>query len=419
MNQKKTTFLLLLLVISISTIAQIERADSTINKLEGGINQKVVNIYDMHENKTNSVVSQFEPLENRWIYQYKMNTTYDNKNHTTMEMQHIWNDSTKEWIGNFRREYVLNQFGNRIIEIIYIWNNKKKSFQENEKRELLLDEKNNSRCEVSYNWNIHKNKWQGIHKGCIINNYIDNVTYYTSYTFDSLQTLIPNQKTETRSNKNGKPTFEEAFSWNSDLNKWVGIQKLVSEYDSLDRETLKFYYNWNENGEFLIRAKDETKYDSLGNVTLKSESAWNKELNTWFGISKQEFTFNIDGKILTESLSNFLDNQWIIDSRKEYYYNVKGRKDMYIGYQNYLRIKDFETAPNTITNQKMILLDDGSYTPITEVTEKYNQKDNYLVKVDKTVKYYNKKGQETGWIEFKWDNSKNKWVKNCQRKFKR
>ncbi len=126
-------------------------------------------------------------------------------------------------------------------------------------------------------------------------------------------------KQETAYDGNGNVVSEISFSYEDETGNWIETTKYEYEYDAKGNETVSnLYYKIGEM-EWTLAEKEENTYDANNNITqqLKYAAMPMSELSL---DSKTEYTYNSKGHLLTETVYERQDEEWVPSSKDEYTY---------------------------------------------------------------------------------------------------
>jgi hypothetical protein len=236
--------------------------------------------YDQNGNDTLMILYKTN-VDNKWAFNQKYVTTYNQKNNITSRAFYLWHNLTQKWWGQNKQIYEFDESGNKTLEAFYTWSDVRNKWQGSSKSEYGYDEHGLKVLLITYQWDQKLFDWVG--------------TVKEEYTY----------------NKQGIQVSEIYAEWNTDLKDWRYVNKTESE--ELNTEDGMYYYF--------------TYYQ------------WDIILNRWKGLDKIEYFFGETEQVVILYNWNIMEEKWeaatksvveIIEPELRYKYNTFKAKDSII-----------------------------------------------------------------------------------------
>lgn len=283
------TFLILILFISFSAVAQQYKLDSVVQTINGAqfiTTQK----YDTRNKKAELV--RYERAEANSAIQKLEHTqvTYDDKGNEISQIFSPWNPTKNTWDEEEKTEKEFNT-DNKLIRVSTHHYKNNRWMIESENTRVYTP---NSIIETDYE--TKDNKLQPMHKNISVTN-----------AFDKIKT-------------------HETFLWNDKSQSWQPLTQTKNNYQNdtilIGYETLK----WKEN-QWQKQEKVVYELNAKGNIT-NNYTLYNARHNSWVPINKfEEEDFPQQNKKISNTYRWLeTDNKWIIHSQTETFFNEHGKK---------------------------------------------------------------------------------------------
>ena len=229
--------------------------------------------YDEYGFNTLTEVYVSDTISQRWVYKYSHYVQYDNKSDSSLISNQVYEGYFSVKDGFFSPTYTEEYFYNE-------------NYQQ-------------TRYYYLANYNNKKGTW--------------GYGYRYDHDYDS----------------DGNTILYEYYSWNADKGKWVGNSREVSAYDEYgDRcKYESFYGNENDDDTFswIPSSSEETKKDASGNIISSVRySSWDDESSSYQSGSRQEWTYNADGKVTDTENYYLSDGNWVGNYKETYDYDANG-----------------------------------------------------------------------------------------------
>lgn len=142
-----------------------------------------------------------------------------------------------------------------------------------------------------------------------------------SQVWDSNNSLWVNSSKGVYTYNNGILTEELYESWDDQISMWLTDGKVLSTYDGSGLLVTKTSQLW-ENGGWRNQSKREYTYNNDGNLVKEEVSNWDTNNNAWILVGKIETIYNNDDLPYQETAQSWVTNAWQNVSRHTYTYDV-------------------------------------------------------------------------------------------------
>ena len=305
-------------------------------------------VYDENENPIYT-------LDN-W-HDRKYDFTYDDKGNMLTQISYFhWNDT---WMNNRKDEYTYDDKGNMITDIEFSYDFDNSTWYADTKVEWTYDSKGNELSStVSYCRNnewFYNDRYEETYNDNnrilteIYSNYVNDKWEYidkTEYTYDGDKRIT---ETDLVYSEDGwKYTRKEEYTYDESdirldrtISKYVNNTWIVTDFEKYINRVITPIYNYRLDSEGTIIHKDEYTYDSDWNLIVNNEytlidNSWLKtaeyrringdlKVILWTSFKdddtfeeKEEYTYDDEGKLLSELHYFYYNNEWLKSLEKRY-----------------------------------------------------------------------------------------------------
>ncbi|MDR1103063.1 MAG: DUF3836 domain-containing protein [Tannerella sp.] len=246
-----------------------------------------------------------------WVNSSKTAYTYDADGHQTSYESYRWEND--QWTGNSKSTYAYDSKGVQILWGQYNWVNNTwvKSREEHYDRKTA-DSK--VYIDVSVYYNEDGSRW-------------GNALFVTGSGLNWTWIKREEQKMEYKAtyDTNGNLTRVETTALEN--GKRVPLERYVLKYSNNNPVSIEVYrYNGNDIGQMTYKATNT--YDAEGNLTLSEAYSWEGDPAKWVGLNRQVSTYDANGKELSSEYYNWDTSAggWIGSSKSASTYDANGRE---------------------------------------------------------------------------------------------
>ena len=277
--------------------------------------------------------------------------SYDADGRNNLTISYTW--SANQWTNLSKTENTFDANGNITEIITSMWDN---NVWANMYRQLYTYDANNAQTSFTYQgWNgtawenssryTYKNRNDGVHYEAVYCNWVNGEWYEADSTFTSF-------------NEAGNPTMRKTYRYQHkesgyEKDEWVEASNLVYTYNDKGQQIQRLsqicYYAPEKT--YSYNNKYEYEYDEKGDMSHHSYSYWKKDAweqqhskdyfyndahlltqsilqncasGTCGNSQKEEYTYDAEGNILTESISDWTGSAWGQSTYTQYFYHNDG-----------------------------------------------------------------------------------------------
>ena len=223
-------------------------------------------------------------------------TTKDSENRVVELLTQNWPDGATEWTNASIATHTFDTAGDDILTYNGTWNGTRWAVSSMTRLDKIIDEKDRQLLKAS--WKCASDSiWIGVEKDTAKYSATDKLLYRAKYKGWKNNDWIPVSKTENNYDSEDRTLYEQSYKWSN--NKWQGVYRYEYAYDEQGRRTANITY-----------------------------SGWNNTTNSWKGSSKQECVYYKDYTNKYESMTTYSwkNNQWNPSSRNTYSYDSSDRE---------------------------------------------------------------------------------------------
>jgi hypothetical protein len=244
----------------------------------------------------------------------------------------------------------------------------------------------------------------GIHQN--IQTKFQKATTHVNFTLEN-EKLIRSVLSGTKSpiQKIGSATRELLDSIVTKDASGKNINKTSFYYDSNGNDTLEIAYNWeDENMEWQVSSTTKTVKDNNGMITYYESFMWFGNV-FYLGILKYESTYNnLNIQTETSYRWDFFTNNWILDSKTDYFYDSSQNLIRIIYYEMGLSSTDWQETSKT----EMEYFANNKLKMETEYLWDNNTSD--WINGSKSEHYPNALGNDTVVLSYYWNDNPSGWI---------
>ena len=164
---------------------------------------------------------------------------------------------------------------------------------------------------------------------------------------------------------------------------WIGVQKDSAAYSAAGKQIFAATYTSWANGDWVPSNKKEYEYDEAGHKTMEQGFEWKNDM--WQGQTRHEYGFDAQGRQVMSASYLRWDNSsesWVGNSKEEKTYNSNGKQAHVVKY-----------TWNYDTNQwRYLIMYDYAYDAanheIEQITQRYSEENNEWIYTMKYCKEY-------------------------------
>lgn len=437
---KKKLLFIFAMVAWMAAGAQSLRCDSIVAKNPDGKSvDKIVNTYDAEGDLVGKVRSIWDDFSESWKFDSRYEYAYDNNKNMTLQLYVVWN--TNAWKNEEKTEFVYNG-SNKLLSLnSFKWTGNE--WQPTFKGMATFDANGNMLTNVQMLYDASLGKWLAISKEESFYNEENLPVLITFYIgVIGSDEFAPSFKSEYSYNGKGDMILRFTSDWDAELNKWTGTSKEESTFNQVGNKikvvtSMKNY----ETGELIESTKIEKSYDSRNNMIL--DLFYNKDTEgNWATLKKEEFTYNemdsvsvkttfnkdfMTGTLLPSGKTqyayddagrrlsvlsffwNSAENEWVESTKEEKTYNEDGKL---LTHWIYLWNVDYETSQGDwkSTYKSEYAYDANGYC-ILSVVYTFDLMANVWVGQNKSESVYNESGNILEEISYQWLGTTEEWKK--------
>ncbi len=250
---------------------------------------------------------QWDATSSQWKGQSRTETVYDDTHHTISNVTYSWNPSYTYWTPTASTTYQYDALFRVPEQWTWTIDNSTKKLNPSTRTQQEWDDRNNLILKVVYKGGQNAyGEWLGGSGGT--KNIYEYQTYGTA----------------------NKKVLDEAYTWNTSLNQWVGKTsgKTTWEYTpNGSYETAKVIFNWNNTTAAYDSATATFNgYDANNNIYTISYK-WTSGFKSGTAYTRNVFTGSQKDSTLTYS---WINNKWIEKTVKAF--NIKGKTTLDISW---------------------------------------------------------------------------------------
>lgn len=103
-------------------------------------------------------------------------------------------------------------------------------------------------------------------------------------------------------------------------------------YDKAGRITCTTVWSCNPDGSRVGKSKEEAAFDAYGTQVLSATYDWDNTTNDWHGLSRTEDVFNENGKLESQTIYEWVNNDWLDMTLYTYQYDAANREIEFLTY---------------------------------------------------------------------------------------
>lgn len=293
-------------------------------------NSKSEGTHSYTENGTHIIFSinyTYDSDTGEWVFHHRNEQNFDSKGNLTLYNASFYDTGSDSWVfkkGSFKYENTFNEQGQPTLSSYYVWDSGLNQWKgQGDLLELSYDSNGKKTSVVTKSWDVLSNQWVNTRKTENQYNEPGYVTAYIESEWDmenSLWEVVSNQ--ELFYDAQGNIFKSQVLLLDTVSNDWFISTKEDYTYDVSHRETLKEYYNRNDDGELVLYKKKESVYDAYGNVTQVAYYMPDTEDGTFVLSEDTKFTYNESGETLIEDATSIYFDGLPYTTKSTYYYSM-------------------------------------------------------------------------------------------------
>ncbi|MBN2775673.1 MAG: T9SS type A sorting domain-containing protein, partial [Prolixibacteraceae bacterium] len=277
-----------------------------------------------------------------WVEKYKMVYTYNAGHQVTQMIIYFWDDDAAALVTGSKILYTYNTVGQVTLETNYGWDTDLNDWSLFSKTENVYSGGNMVKSE--YSINMGEDMWMLFYRyeytyngnGDVTQEIISSLNYMTfSLTYSGKDVYTYNAS--------GDNTLVQSYDWDAGTGSWINSSKEEYTFNGSHYQLTYKYYTWSNDPQSWVASEmEEYTYDVHGNLTsMVFYDGING--NEWIQNSKTEVTYNTSysgSQILYPYIYSYFDalenignmvtvvtdsrwenNQWVFDTKANYYYS--------------------------------------------------------------------------------------------------
>lgn len=214
-----------------------------------------------------------------WAHSSKYETTYDAVGNVLESVSYQWDAATQAWAGDDRTVSTYDDRGNTLTDTSYSWDADTKQWTEEDFMEWVLDPATYQVDTIYYRY-LEEGAWhhqRGVYEWNDHGGQIRETMYMKNAAGEWEKTA--DYKYEDTYDAQGRRAQTIASEWYADAPEWTYMYKATYEYADNGTET-ETQYNYVD-GEWVPDTKYESLNDDEGRTLIYSHLQWNAETNRW------------------------------------------------------------------------------------------------------------------------------------------
>jgi len=258
---------------------------------------------------------------------YKDSMSYDHNGNQVFDATYTREQRSDPWVLEYQYERFFDEKGNDTLEISY-------------EKEWDTDRWTSTKMVLSYNENndvILGNEYKLIDSTGVWENFFRIEATYASkglpasysYWFNHDGVMVQEIQIEYTYGINDLVTSFIYYSWNFDEQKWFGVTRQESTYDANGNCLLYLEYgNGDANNNWTFQNKVTKAFDEKNNELERVEYRWSEETSQWTPLRRETQTYDVAGN-QTEDIRFNWDSegsQWVPTYKTTLEYNAAGQE---------------------------------------------------------------------------------------------
>lgn len=277
---KKLSFILIVLVLSNISVAQVEVTDD----------QKNV---DSQENTT-SLLEEITPDITSNVY------SDSERKYLYTRLWENYDVETVEWYPTSRNTYRYNEDG---FLVSRVWQLTENGDWKNAHRwEFTPDNNGYTSYTTAYDWNDRTTQWVVSSASESERDASGRLLKFIKYD-NQQDELIPISRSAWEFDEFGHETLEERYQWNRTAQVWIGESKWSKKFKGSQKPLESTYYDWDEeNLNWIGDSRYEWGYDpDFDEVNQRKDFTWDNENETWSQDEAHRYFYNSFGEIAIDT----------------------------------------------------------------------------------------------------------------------
>jgi hypothetical protein len=123
---------------------------------------------------------------------------------------------------------------------------------------------------------------------------------------------------------NGNNTLHTQFDWDADMNEWFKAFETEYDYDGNGNLTHLMDMYRDFDGKWVGYENIEYVYDVNEKLTQRKDYLWVDSTGTWVDGTLTEYTYDTDGSLEQSITSQWIEDQWVVQSKSDFTYDNNG-----------------------------------------------------------------------------------------------
>lgn len=248
-----------------STLTEL---DSMITMADGEVTRKAVYSYDGYGRRIFYAIVSKNTVRNAWDTTTLIENQYNDAGYELLSIDYYWDFDLEKTIPNSMTVSVYGNDGNNNLTMV----------------------------KTSYTWQIDNSSWLGYSKQDVVFMGQQNKTYMhlTEYSYDTEKGWVPTTKQDQLNNVEGYSSINSRYTWDTSLQKWVGLDKSAYLYDEASNFILlESHYDWSIELDTWYKRMD-VSYLSDDVVEMEAYYNFNTTTQNWDGTERTVYDYNGD-----------------------------------------------------------------------------------------------------------------------------
>jgi hypothetical protein len=294
--------------------------------------RKVEDNYSEFDKPTTRIDYYLDEDQNKFMPSYQYSHIYNTQQQLSEYKEYEYKAEGSKWEPVLAEEYTYLADGKKHIEIKYEWDGDSQQKIGQSHREFGYDENGYFNSAICKRWNIDTQAW-----------YLSHKFVYTN-------------------NDKGHPKKENIYKWNAESGSWESLIdntfKHEYEYDANGNLILRKQSKKNEDGSWFVYSKNEALFDNKGRQTMKALYQYIDYNNKLEGMERLEYEYDEFGdlKVNKRYYWNDREDQWSAPHRYTYFYKDTPTQTFLMQTQDYI------VFPNPVNDVLHIALKDFDST---------------------------------------------------------
>jgi hypothetical protein len=241
---------------------------------------------------------------------------------------------SKTWLKLYRSVFQYDNKGNCVQSIFLIWDYSLQTFKNQTKYIYAFDGNGNQTLNEYYNWNETNNEWIFNYREEYTFDFLNNKLSQTNYNLNNNNEIKASHK-KNYFYTNNKLDYSLDSNFDQFTSKWAIINKTnytLNVNGNIITETIIW---WDKTSNIWINSVKLTHaYDANFNETSKISYNWEGGSKVWKPSNKTEKSYDKNNNLLSQIESSWYESikEWVNSTKDEYVYNTEGDLTQRISY---------------------------------------------------------------------------------------